>query len=348
MPAANIKYAPLGDYLKTQATERVWLSLEQISEMVGGLPAEASKPQFWANTKDHHRSRRDQWRQAGFNAFLRSSDGRQGVAFERLKSASHGLPWSNEELKVCVLAYWKLITAEARGERVSKTELRNEALKQGLASRSESAYEFRMQNISAVLDELGLKRATGYAPMRNVGGVKATLIELINEQWVRSNDLETPTENEEALATRIISARQKLIGAKHEMPPGSRSVKRSASTIERFVRDPNVIAWVLNRAAGKCEVCEARAPFIAVDGQPFLEVHHVRPLAEGGPDTTDNACACCPNCHRQLHLGMNAGTLRRRLLSRAAPYLVDYPAKKKGTRSSSAEEGDASVGEEAS
>ncbi|MCK1658599.1 HNH endonuclease [Bradyrhizobium sp. 151] len=331
MPAANNKYVPLGDYLKTHTTEHVWLSLEQLAEMLGGLPAEASKPQFWANTKDHHRSRRDQWRGAGFNAFLRSRDGRLGVAFERVKSASHGLPWSTAELRVCVLAYRKLIIAEERGQRLSKTDLRNEALAQGLASRSESAYEFRMQNISAVLDELGIKRATGYAPMKNVGDVKTTLIELINEQWGRLNDLETPTDDEEALATRVVSARQKFTRAKHDAPPGSQDVRKSLSATERFVRDPNVIAWALNRAAGKCEVCEAPAPFVVVNGEPFLEVHHVRPLGEGGPDTPDNACACCPNCHRQLHFGMNAGTLRRRLLSRAS-YLVDYPMKKDGER----------------
>ncbi|TYL89966.1 hypothetical protein FXB40_34110 [Bradyrhizobium rifense] len=329
MPAVNSKYAPLGDYLKAQKTERFWLSLEHISEMVGGLPAEASKPQFWANTEDHHRSRRDQWRQAGFKAFLRSSDGRLGVTFERLKSASHGLPWSSAELKVCVVAYWKLITAEARGQRISKTDLRNEALEQGLASRSESAYEFRMQNISAVLDELGLKRATGYAPMKNIGGVKASLIELVNEQWGRSKEFESPTADDDALATRVIAARQKIANAMSEAPPGSRSVRKLLSATEKFVRDPNVIAWVLKRAAGKCEMCEAPAPFVATDGEPFLEVHHVRPLSEGGPDTAENACGCCPNCHRQLHLGMNASTLRRRLLSRNT-WLVDYPATKTG------------------
>lgn len=344
MPAGN-KYAPLGDHLKTQTAQHVWLSLDHISEMVGGLPAEASKPQFWANAKDHHRSRRDQWREAGFNAFLRSRDGELGVAFERLKSEAHGLPWSNAELKVCVAAYWKLVTAEAKGQKLSKTDLRTEALKHGLSSRSKKAYEFRMQNISAVLDELGLKRATGYAPMKNIGSVKATLIEMINEQWGRSNDLESPTDDDEALATRVISARQRLRSRKSQAPPGSREVRKVLSATERFIRDPNVIASVLERAAGKCETCEAPAPFVTVDGEPFLEVHHVRPLSEGGPDTIDNACACCPNCHRQLHLGMNAGRLRRRLLSRAA-FLIDHPVRKR--ESSSAELGDSSAKEERS
>ncbi len=37
------------------------------------------------------------------------------------------------------------------------------------------------------------------------------------------------------------------------------------------------------------------------DGTPFLEVHHVAPLSDGGSDRQENALACCPNCHRAFH-----------------------------------------------
>lgn len=40
-------------------------------------------------------------------------------------------------------------------------------------------------------------------------------------------------------------------------------------------------------------------------GSPYLEVHHVRRLADGGSDTTENAVALCPNCHMELHYGEN-------------------------------------------
>nr|WP_275041241.1 HNH endonuclease signature motif containing protein [Halomonas meridiana] len=39
------------------------------------------------------------------------------------------------------------------------------------------------------------------------------------------------------------------------------------------------------------------------DGSPYLEVHHRKPLAEGGDDTVANAIALCPNCHRAAHYG---------------------------------------------
>ncbi|WP_456386557.1 HNH endonuclease [Profundibacter sp.] len=57
-------------------------------------------------------------------------------------------------------------------------------------------------------------------------------------------------------------------------------------------------------ANGICEGCGNNAPFISKkDGTPFLEVHHVKPLAEEGDDTVENTLALCPNCHRKSHFG---------------------------------------------
>ena len=71
-----------------------------------------------------------------------------------------------------------------------------------------------------------------------------------------------------------------------------------------YERNPDVVAEVLYRANGICELCEKEAPFVRrSDGSPYLEVHHKKPLAEGGDDTVANAVATCPNCHRKAHLG---------------------------------------------
>ncbi|WP_092797985.1 MULTISPECIES: HNH endonuclease [unclassified Janthinobacterium] len=71
-----------------------------------------------------------------------------------------------------------------------------------------------------------------------------------------------------------------------------------------FDRDPDVVAEVLERACGKCEGYGALAPFIKkANGEPYLEVHHIVPLAEHGDDMPENALALCPNCHRQRHYG---------------------------------------------
>ncbi|RKT44370.1 HNH endonuclease [Thiocapsa rosea] len=71
-----------------------------------------------------------------------------------------------------------------------------------------------------------------------------------------------------------------------------------------FRRNPDVVAEVLQNAAGYCESCRSKAPFHrSSDGSPYLEIHHRIPLAEGGDDTVDNSVALCPNCHRKAHFG---------------------------------------------
>ncbi|MFA6012614.1 MAG: HNH endonuclease signature motif containing protein [Desulfobacteraceae bacterium] len=80
--------------------------------------------------------------------------------------------------------------------------------------------------------------------------------------------------------------------------------KRITVVTSEFVRNPDVVAEVLIRAQGTCEKCLMHAPFLRKsDGSPYLEVHHRKPLSQGGRDTVENAQALCPNCHRQLHYG---------------------------------------------
>jgi 5-methylcytosine-specific restriction protein A len=84
---------------------------------------------------------------------------------------------------------------------------------------------------------------------------------------------------------------------------------RRTVTTEIFNRNPDVVAEVLDRAKGRCEVCGKPAPFARRrDGSPYLEVHHRVQLAQSGEDTPDNALATCPNCHRKAHFGpLDAG-----------------------------------------
>ncbi len=97
-------------------------------------------------------------------------------------------------------------------------------------------------------------------------------------------------------------------------PMGQALVGFRLQQVKRFQRSVPVSAWVWSYAQGRCAACNRDAPFLDEDGVPFLEVHHLKPLAEGGPDTPDNAIAVCPNCHRELHYGQNAIALRRKLV----------------------------------
>lgn len=74
--------------------------------------------------------------------------------------------------------------------------------------------------------------------------------------------------------------------------------------VNDFVRDPYIVAAAISRAADRCEMpaCASQL-FNREDGRPYLEVHHIVPLSEGGDDTLVNAAALCPSCHRELHYG---------------------------------------------
>lgn len=83
---------------------------------------------------------------------------------------------------------------------------------------------------------------------------------------------------------------------------------KAKAVTEIYIRNPDVVAEVLRRANGFCERCDNPAPFIRKkDSSPYLEVHHIQQLADGGEDTVVNAMALCPNCHRELHFGSVSG-----------------------------------------
>ncbi len=99
---------------------------------------------------------------------------------------------------------------------------------------------------------------------------------------------------------KIISQEKRLqILEKSNKKPLQITVKQTV-----FQRNPYVIAEALFRANGHCEKCKKPAPFIRDhDNSPYLEVHHITTLADGGDDTIENVIALCPNCHRHAHYG---------------------------------------------
>ncbi|WP_421359685.1 HNH endonuclease [Agrobacterium rosae] len=221
----RLKYAPLGTYLRTRVNEEeIVLSFTEIEELVGKLPQSANSPQFWANTRDHHVSRRAQWLDSGFSAYYLSS--------------------------------------------------------------------------------------------------------MPSVRFVRPSAAEAPTYDEKELEKRAKRAEERFKESGESTPPptGNEDPDRAQRVQTAFERDPKVVGWVRSRAGRICECCKLEAPFEREDGTPYLEVHHLRPLAEGGPDKVENAIACCPNCHRKLHQGRGRVELRKEIIDRIER-LVDYPAR---------------------
>jgi 5-methylcytosine-specific restriction protein A len=73
-------------------------------------------------------------------------------------------------------------------------------------------------------------------------------------------------------------------------------------------RSEAIRIYTLRRADGTCEGCGNEAPFTTVSGRPFLETHHIRRHADGGPDHPRWVVALCPNCHRRAHYSDDAAS----------------------------------------
>ena len=78
-------------------------------------------------------------------------------------------------------------------------------------------------------------------------------------------------------------------------------------------RSEAIRRYALARAAGVCEGCRSEAPFVTADG-PYLEVHHVFRLSDGGPDHPATVIALCPTCHRRAHHAIDATAFNLKLI----------------------------------
>jgi 5-methylcytosine-specific restriction protein A len=214
--------------------------------------------------------------------------------------------WSAYEIEDTVHAYAEVFARVKTGEPVVKRDAYR-ALSQRYGGRKLSAYARRFSNISHLLLEMGLERMPGLGPQGNMGPRAESIIKTIIEE---RGYFGYPA------STLLAPARSVFAPRLPARPAGNRQPPRRQVTVEQTVRDQAVVDWVLAQAAGRCECCGQPAPFLREDGTPYLEVHHVKWLAQGGSDTVSNAVALCPNCHRQLHHGAGAVGLMAQLVLR--------------------------------
>jgi hypothetical protein len=84
--------------------------------------------------------------------------------------------WTEEEVGLIVADYFDMLEAELLGKSFKKSDHRK-ALAPKLEGRSEGSIEFKHQNVSGVLVELGLPYIEGYKPRSNYQGILATEVE---------------------------------------------------------------------------------------------------------------------------------------------------------------------------
>lgn len=212
--------------------------------------------------------------------------------------------WTDKELDAAVEAYIELRSLAVGNLRVPKRPIIDRLLAGPLSTRTRSSIERRFSNISYVMESIGEGWVKGYKPLSNVGArVHPRLERMIKLHLTKQSGKELA---DDALVDELVFDRlvRELRGSVEsiERPIGAKVPKKIVRVVNDFARSPAVKAYVLRRANGRCEVCSLPAPFIDADGFPFLEVHHVKPLSEGGSDLVENTIAACPNCHRRAHL----------------------------------------------
>lgn len=210
--------------------------------------------------------------------------------------------WTEEELRASVVAYVDMARKQALGRSFTKKDYYRELAEQ--FGRTEKSYEYRMQNISYVFSLQGRDWVVGLKPARNVG---ANVIQVLERVLA---DVEGQSVSSTSAFHVAVNEAKKKQTAK---PTGNAKPPATSASVTQFVRDAKVVAWVLKEADGTCESCDLPAPFLKEDGTPYLEVHHIQRLADGGPDTVENAVAICPNCHMRLHYGENKKALAQAL-----------------------------------
>jgi 5-methylcytosine-specific restriction enzyme A len=105
----------------------------------------------------------------------------------------------------------------------------------------------------------------------------------------------SPTSPDKPLDQLCQLALEAASGAEQSEPQEAKSLYYKRSTAVR--------RYVLERAGGVCESCRKPAPFVRINGTPYLEPHHTRRVSDGGPDHPWWVGAICPNCHREIHHG---------------------------------------------
>ena len=213
------------------------------------------------------------------------------------------MDWTREELSASVVAYIEMRNFEKRGEKLVKKQYYKDLSEK--FGRSTAAYERRMQNISHVYSLLGRQWVTGLRPAKNVGANVLPVIESLILQYEGITSIPKVEFEDQVSKLRRLKSLTKPQGT---ISPGKQSKKTTY-----FDRDANIVAWVLKKSDGICESCDNLSPFVKPNGDFYLEVHHLRRLADGGSDTITNAIAVCPNCHRELHFGRDRDQLLNKI-----------------------------------
>ncbi|URM27719.1 HNH endonuclease [Pseudomonas frederiksbergensis] len=206
--------------------------------------------------------------------------------------------WTDDELEASVDAYLAIQARYPNDEKFNKSLEHRRLQSSVLPGRNTKSIDFRLQNISALFKELGLNTISTYKPKPHLGsGITARLTKILASKGLVTQGSDTPTADDEVPIRKAKRVKKRDLVSE---PEGVLIPQQIVTTTKTYVRISKIKDWILDNAKGICEGCGQPAPF-EMDGEPYLEVHHVKHLVQRGTDRPSNTVALCPNCHRRCH-----------------------------------------------
>lgn len=163
--------------------------------------------------------------------------------------------WSRFEVEAIVADYFDMLDKELRGEPFSKTEHRRRLMKI-LDDRTDGSIEYKHQNITAALNELGVPGIDGYKPAKNYQDL---LLEVVRERLDGARGLLAVVAQEVARAADVPTVDDLL--ARLVRPPARQEDRRYRAVRDRQLPSPLPTNYLLK---------EARNASLGAAGEQFV------------------------------------------------------------------------------
>ncbi len=151
--------------------------------------------------------------------------------------SKRGTNWQSDELDAIVADYFSMLTAELSGKAYVKS--RHSAALMAKIGRTHRSVEFKHQNISAVLDELGMPWIPGYKPKLNY---QNAIFDAIDRYITRHPGILEPKPKPQAVPpepAQILVAPPALRALREQIPA---RLKRLVAKFDPVERDHSQIA----------------------------------------------------------------------------------------------------------
>lgn len=169
----------------------------------------------------------------------------RGLGFEiERKNIAAGDDWTEDEIRLLVEDYFAMLGDEAAGRPYSKTEHRNALLRE-LPLRSKGSIEFKHQNVSAVLFDLGFPFIKGYKPARNYQ--RNTLPDIVLEHLISQEEAVAQIQDNLARVAQPNLAELDFSAARAEAP----ELTPAPDTIALQARRPRKLDYAARDAANR-------------------------------------------------------------------------------------------------